>query len=145
MRSLLRCVYVVHKHEIIHRDIKPKNFLYASAWTVWSQPRYDNKTKEGVLIDFGLSQNKDKWKNDFQAAQYWNQKYNEYKQKKGPKRTCNEETPRFTPNKNIENNLFVNNNNRKTLCFHCHTPNCSGRANQGGTPGMSRSLWRESL
>jgi len=42
MRSLMRAVAYVHSMRIIHRDVKPANFLF------------DPTTRAGCLIDFGL-------------------------------------------------------------------------------------------
>lgn len=44
MRSLFSCLEQVHQHKIIHRDVKPANFLY------------NLESQTGVLIDFGLAQ-----------------------------------------------------------------------------------------
>lgn len=44
VKNLLKALNRVHSFGIIHRDVKPNNFLY------------DRKNKKFLLIDFGLAQ-----------------------------------------------------------------------------------------
>ena len=44
MRELLIALNHLHKHNVMHRDVKPGNFLYSM------------DTSKGVLIDFGLAE-----------------------------------------------------------------------------------------
>ena len=44
MRALLRSLKDIHKRGIVHRDVKPANFLF------------DYESGDGVLCDFGLAE-----------------------------------------------------------------------------------------
>ena len=47
MGGLLRALAYVHGHGIIHRDVKPANFLF------------DRRRRQFALVDFGLAQRTD--------------------------------------------------------------------------------------
>ncbi|CAM9514860.1 unnamed protein product, partial [Choristocarpus tenellus] len=49
MRSLLEALKHVHSNGVIHRDVKPSNFMYSVS------------RSSGLLIDFGLAEAEDKW------------------------------------------------------------------------------------
>ena len=49
MRELLAALAHVHARGVVHRDVKPRNFLF------------DRRTGRGCLVDFGLAQSCDLW------------------------------------------------------------------------------------
>ncbi|CAM9866699.1 unnamed protein product [Ectocarpus fasciculatus] len=50
LKSLLTALAHVHAEGVIHRDVKPRNFMYNA------------KTGQGFLIDFGLAEPAEKWR-----------------------------------------------------------------------------------
>ena len=60
LRSLLEALAAVHRHKVIHRDIKPTYILYGSEICakahVLRNFLYDVYSKRGVLVDFGLAE-----------------------------------------------------------------------------------------
>ena len=51
-QQVMSCIAYCHNHNICHRDLKPENLLYLNKGS-----EDDNRLK---IIDFGLSQEKDK-------------------------------------------------------------------------------------
>ena len=49
LRDAARSLAFLHRKEVVHRDVKPRNFLYSL------------RRRTGVLVDFGLTQARDEW------------------------------------------------------------------------------------
>lgn len=62
MKCYFRCLFKAladtHNNNIMHRDVKPANFLY------------DTRTGEGVLCDFGLAEVSSRNRRDFKPEDY---------------------------------------------------------------------------
>ncbi|VDP01126.1 unnamed protein product [Schistosoma mattheei] len=71
MRALLSALAHVHKYKVIHRDVKPTNFLM------------DQKTKQFFLVDFGLAHSEEfgdideRWERKFEINSDSDTKKNE--------------------------------------------------------------------
>lgn len=137
MYSLLISVKSIHEKGIIHRDIKPKNFLYNS------------KLRKGFLIDFGLSQSKSSWEGNVRAYNQWLNDLNKPQQKINTqlpvKRKYNNVSDYVYHGSKRASTLLGNNNNNKQFqlpmhisiaCNKCGQINCNGKAERAGSPGF---------
>ncbi|CAH8543801.1 unnamed protein product [Schistosoma rodhaini] len=104
MRALLSALAHVHKYKVIHRDVKPTNFLM------------DQKTKQFFLVDFGLAHSEEfgdideRWERKFEIKSDSDTKKNELMKRVSSFPRTNPSIP--------ENNQRVNVTNRENSYTH---------------------------
>lgn len=101
LRELLVALRRVHKFSVIHRDVKPSNFLYS------------RKEKKFLLVDFGLAQTVGEWSTENNESQ------KESKKRKRADEEENQEVSNDTPSMKrpalqcLDSNIPVSNHNKK--------------------------------